>query len=399
MLLEMNVGSRRGRFELAVRDASTGLFGPSGAGKSTILGLIAGTLQPRSGRISLDGKILFDSRKGILVPREQRPVGAVLQHDVVATGETVRASLRSAYERTLTGRRWFKPARLVEVLELGKVLDRDTACLSAGERQRVVLARALLKSPRLLLLDEPFAPLGPNFKTQLLPFLRRVRDELGLPVLYASHSLGDILEITDRLILVGEGRILGGGRLRDVARDAELPELSQIDNVLPITIQSHDTEAGCTLATSYGVELVLPLRPQRVPGSRVQVVVRAGDIALSRHYLRGISIQNQIKGRICALVQTGNSMMVQVDCGTTLLVGITPKAYRDMGLIEGETVYCLAKTQAFGYLGDNDDYLGQEIIKSSIRTINILNTTEKSRHQKPDPSFRTPHAELPYNSA
>ena len=85
MLLEMNVKLRRGHFDLAtnlsISELSSGLFGKSGAGKSTVLGLIAGTIQPQSGHIVLDGKILFDSRKGIMMPREQRPVGAVLQAD------------------------------------------------------------------------------------------------------------------------------------------------------------------------------------------------------------------------------------------------------------------------------------------------------------------------------
>ena len=115
MLLDINVNMRRGNFNLAtslsVKNDATGLFGASGAGKSTLLGLIAGTLQPQSGRIVFDGKTLFDSRKGIIVPREQRPIGAVLQQDSIQGNATVKDSLCAVYDRTLRQRRLFKPGR------------------------------------------------------------------------------------------------------------------------------------------------------------------------------------------------------------------------------------------------------------------------------------------------
>ena len=140
MLLEMSVKLRRGHLDLTTQlsmsDASVGLFGKSGAGKSTVLGLIAGTIQPQSGHIVLDGKILFDSRKGIVMPREQRPVGAVLQVDSTHSAETVRDNLTSAFNRTLKHRRIFKLDFLIGLLELDPILDHPIALLSAGEHQR-----------------------------------------------------------------------------------------------------------------------------------------------------------------------------------------------------------------------------------------------------------------------
>jgi molybdate transport system ATP-binding protein len=358
-MLEMNVTLRRGKFALAtelfMRNANTGIFGASGAGKSTVLGLIAGTLQPQKGRIVLDGKTLFDSHKGIMMPREFRPVGAVLQNDRAEPRQKVKHGLHSLYDRIPRLRRALKLGDLIELMDLGKLLDRFTDELSAGESQRLALVRALLKSPRLLLLDEPFAPLGRGFRSQLQPLLRRVQSELGIPTLYASHSLGEILDLTDRLIVMKEGRVLGNGTLRQVIRDEDSARalgLRQVENVLPARVIDHQIEDGCTLATTFGIELALPLRPHLAPGSQVHVSVRPGDIALSRHYLAGISIQNQMKGRICAVVPAEGSLLVQVDCGTTLLAGITPRAFRDMALREGEEVYCLAKTQSFAYLGD-----------------------------------------------
>lgn len=369
MLLEMNVKLRRGHFNLStclsISDTSAGLFGRSGAGKSTVLGLIAGTIQPQSGHIALDGKILFDSRKGIMMPREQRPVGAVLQTDRTDSAETVRDNLTAAYNRTLKHRSIFKLDFLIELLELGPILNHVIELLSAGERQRVALARSLLKSPRLLLLDETFAAIGNGYRIQLLPILSRLRDELGLPVLYASQSLGEILELTDRLIVLEQGKVLHNGSLLEAARHQGMLRylgIRRIDNILPVTISRHDYLGGCSLAHSFGLPLTLPLRPHLAIGSQAQVSIRANDIALSRRYIDGISIQNQIKGRICALIPSGESLIVQVDCGSTLLAEITPGSCRGMALQEGDVVYCLIKTHAIAYLAELDALPYQRVV-------------------------------------
>jgi molybdate transport system ATP-binding protein len=223
MLLEMNVKLHRGHFDLTTQlsvDSNIGLFGKSGAGKSTVLGLIAGTIQPQSGHISLNGKILYDSRKGIMMPREQRPVGAVLQADCTDSSETVKTSLSSTYNRTLKQRRVFKLDFLITLLELEAILDYPIDQLSVGERQRVALARSLLKSPQLLLLDDTFATIGNGYRIQFLPILKRLQTELDLPVLYASQSLGEILQLTDQLAVLEQGKVLRNGTLREIAQRA-----------------------------------------------------------------------------------------------------------------------------------------------------------------------------------
>ncbi|MEI7997618.1 MAG: ATP-binding cassette domain-containing protein, partial [Methylococcaceae bacterium] len=246
---------------------------------------------------------------------------------------------------------------LIKLLELEPVLDHSIELLSAGERQRVALARSLLKSPRLLLLDETFAAIGNGYRIQLLPILKRLQQELGLPVLYASQSLGEILELTDRLIVLEQGKVLHKGSLLEVAKHQGMLRylgIRQIDNILPVSIRSHDYLSGCSLALSFGLPLTLPLRPHLPIGSQTQVSIRAKDIALSRSYISGISIQNQIKGRICALIPSGESLIVQVDCGSTLLAEITPGACREMALQEGQDIYCLIKTHSITYLVELD---------------------------------------------
>ena len=154
-----------------------------------------------------------------------------------------------------------------------------------------------------------------------------------MPVLYASQSRGVILGLTDRLIVLEQGKVLHKGSLLKVAKHQGMLRylgIRQIDNILPVSIRSHDYLSGCSLALSFDLPLTLPLRPHLAIGSQTQVSIRAKDIALSRSYINGVSIQNQIRGRICALIPSGESLIVQVDCGRTLLAEITPGACREM---------------------------------------------------------------------
>lgn len=364
----MDVKLQRGNFELnsqlALDDINTGLFGRTVAGKSTIMGLIAGTIQPQSGRIVLDGKPLFDSRKGITVPREQRPISAVFQSDLTSSTESVRETLTSAYIRTLSTRR-LKLDFLIEILELEAILSQPLLRLSANERKRVFLARALLKSPKLLLLDDTFPALSENHRSQLLPILRRSQDELGLPILYASQSLRDILDLTERLVVMDKGQVLLSGGIEEVAKNSGVLRhlgIRQVDNIIPVVIACHDQTAGKTLVTCNGLHWALRLRPELPVNSQCKIVIRANDVALSRTYLTGISIQNQIRSKICALIPYNDSILIQIDCGSTILAEITRGACQQMGLMEGQEVYCLIKTQAIIYLSDLDILPHQRIV-------------------------------------
>ncbi len=369
MLLDINVKLRRGHCDMTVQwsldGGGAGLFGKSGSGKSTLMALIAGHLEPQCGYIVLDGEPLFDSRNAVALPSEQRPVGAVLQFDFDHSAESVRDRLSAVHCHTQHRRRLFKTDFLISLLELGPLLDYPVASLSAGERRRVALAQALLKSPKLLLLDDTFTAIGHGYRMQLLPILKRLQQEFNLGILYASESLGEILEFTDQLLILDQGKVLRSGSLRDVAKHQGVLRylgIRQLDNILPVTIRDQDYEAGCSLADSFGLPLTLPLRPQLAVGSRTRVSIRANDIALSRRYIDGISIQNQIKGRICALISNGDSIIVQVDCGGTLLAEITPGACRSMALQEGDIVYCLIKTHAVVYLTELDDIPYQRVV-------------------------------------
>lgn len=164
--------------------------------------MIAGALQPQSGYIILDNNVLYDSRSGIHLPREQRPIGVVLQSAACLADTTVHDYL-SAIDRQVQ-----KPQRMFTLSFIGMLLDVAGLFeqrLNRAEYYRVTLAGALLKSPRLLLLDDTFALVGQRYRDSLLPILRHLQHEFGLAVLYASQSLADILSLTDRLVILEQG--------------------------------------------------------------------------------------------------------------------------------------------------------------------------------------------------
>jgi molybdate transport system ATP-binding protein len=138
--------------------------------------------------------------------------------------------------------------------------------------------------------------------------------------------------------------------------------IRQVDNILPVTITSHDHSAGSTRAQCNGLPLSIRLSPELPVNSQTKVSIRANDVALSRSYISGVSIQNQIKGRICALIPNNDGILVQIDCGFTILAEITRGACQQMGLMEATEVYCLIKTQAIIVLSDLDILPHQRIV-------------------------------------
>jgi len=210
-MIEVQTRLKRKYFEL---DASlqltqrvNAIYGPSGSGKSTLLSIIAGITQPDSGRIMIDDECLFDSQARINKPIHQRRIGLVFQDARLFPHISVEHNLSYALNFTPVQKQHFQLKQIVELLEIGQLLNQRPHQLSGGEKQRVALGRALLSSPRLLMLDEPLASLDERLKSQILPFLKKVADEVKIPMIYISHSMEEILKITDNIIDIQHGKI------------------------------------------------------------------------------------------------------------------------------------------------------------------------------------------------
>ncbi|TXH05722.1 MAG: molybdenum ABC transporter ATP-binding protein [Nevskiaceae bacterium] len=210
-MLTLDLRYQRTGFQLQAQatlgDGVTGLYGPSGCGKSTLLALVAGLLKPQQGQIRLGDDVLFDAGRRIFVPPHRRHIGLMFQDAQLFPHLSVRDNLLYGYRRLQPQERQFGYEAIIALLEIGHLAQRHPRDLSGGERQRVALGRALLYSPRILLLDEPLSSLDERLKGQILPFLRRVREETRIPMLYVSHSLAEIRFLTDIVLTLENGRL------------------------------------------------------------------------------------------------------------------------------------------------------------------------------------------------
>lgn len=178
----------------------TALSGPSGAGKTTVLDMVAGLLCPDAGRIVIAGTVLFDSATGVNLPPERRRCGYVFQDLRLFPHRCVRDNLLFGWRRTPPADRWLSLDEAVAFLGIAHLLDRAPTTLSGGEAQRVAIGRALLSAPRFLALDEPLSSLDVARRDEILGVIERIRDELGLPILYVTHDPGEISRLAARIV-------------------------------------------------------------------------------------------------------------------------------------------------------------------------------------------------------
>lgn len=211
-MIEVSATLKRQDFALDVAlqldQRVTAIFGPSGSGKSTLLSIIAGISKPDQGRVMINGETVFDHEKKINKPIHQRRIGLVFQDARLFPHLNVEHNLRYPLKYTPTHEQQFHLNEIADLLEIGSLLKRTTHQLSGGEKQRVALGRALLSSPRLLMLDEPMASLDESLKSQILPFLKKVADEIKIPMIYISHSRDEIAQITNNVVYINAGKIV-----------------------------------------------------------------------------------------------------------------------------------------------------------------------------------------------
>ncbi|HWW48301.1 MAG TPA: molybdenum ABC transporter ATP-binding protein [Xanthobacteraceae bacterium] len=189
----------------------TGLFGSSGAGKTTLINMIAGLVRPDRGVISIDGERVDDVAAGIHVPTHHRRIGYVFQDARLLPHLSVLQNLDYGRRMNRLAADAAQQARIVGMLDIGHLLNRRTGKLSGGERQRVALGRALLARPRLLLLDEPLGALDSARKAEILPYLMRLRDEAGIPMVYVSHDADEMRLLANQIVLMTNGRVTAVG--------------------------------------------------------------------------------------------------------------------------------------------------------------------------------------------
>lgn len=328
----------------------TALFGRSGSGKTSILKVIAGVFRPDTGRVAVGDRVFFDHDAGIDMRIEDRRLGYVFQEARLFPHLTVRGNLMYGAARARGERRVGLDAA-VDLLGIGPLLTRRPHHLSGGERQRVAIGRALLAEPDLLLMDEPLSSLDPPRKAELLPYIESLRDDLGLPILYVSHQINEIVRLADHLVLVDDGRVIRSGPLVEVASTLEMAPLAgRLDAgaVIEARVLSHDDALSLSTLAFTGGRLTVPQR-EAEPGTRVRVRVRSRDVAIALSEPADISISNRLPGTIRSIDRCeGPYVDVAIDVGGALVRAlITCESAQRLRLEPGQQVWALIKSVAF----------------------------------------------------
>jgi molybdate transport system ATP-binding protein len=349
--LEVDIDHVREHFRLTARFSSdpglTALFGRSGSGKSTLVDIIGGLIRPTRGRVAIDGQVLVDTDRGVFVPKHRRRIGYVFQDSQLFPHLSVRNNL-------LYGR-WFARngggasgdlVSVVELLGIGALLDRRPDSLSGGEKQRVAIGRALLAHPRLLLMDEPLASLDEARRVEILPYIERLRDEAGVPIVYVSHSVAEVARLATTVVILTEGKVMAVGPVLDIL---PLADAGDAGGVLDATVARHDEAFQLTVLASAAGELQVP-RLAAAIGSPVRAYIRARDVMISLRPPEEISALNVLPGRIAAIVPNPNGAQadIRLDCnGAILMARLTAKSVQRLALAPGRPVFAVIKSVSF----------------------------------------------------
>ncbi|MBC7940305.1 MAG: molybdenum ABC transporter ATP-binding protein [Chitinophagaceae bacterium] len=343
-------------FRLAVQaemplDGITAVFGPSGCGKSTLLRIVAGLEPTVHGSLRFDGETWLGPAAARPVPAHRRGVGLVFQDARLFTHLDVEGNLRYADSRSsrIAGGRiaW---SDVVDVLDLAPLLRRRTAQLSGGERQRVAIGRTLLARPRLLLMDEPLAALDTGRKAEILPYIERLPEAFGVPVLYVTHDMDEVARLASRMLLLHAGRVRAAGPLAEVLEQLYLPGVGAFEAgvVLCPRVVGHDRQFQLLLLDLSGQRLTVPVVDGLWPavGTGLRLRVRARDVALATHRPQGLSMRNVLQGTLTQLTAAADGPQAEalVDVGGgRLRARLTRHAVAELGLTEGQTVFALIK--------------------------------------------------------
>ncbi len=326
----------------------TALFGPSGSGKTTLLRCITG-LERAQGSLHVNGETWQDDKT--FVPVHKRPLGYVFQEASLFPHLSVRANLEYGYKRIAPSERKVQLEQVVEWLGLSHLIDRgDPAQLSGGERQRVGIGRALLTSPRILLMDEPLSALDTNSKQEILPYLERLHRELNIPVLYVSHAMDEVARLADHLVLMEKGRVIASGVLHAMLARVDLP-IAHFDDagaVIEAAVAQQDEQYHLTRLDFAGGQLWVS-KVEQPFATKVRARVLARDVSIATQPPQGSSINNILNARIEEIRDEGpDKVIVRMKVGESqmLLSRITRRSRDQLGLLVGMYVCAQVKSVA-----------------------------------------------------
>lgn len=326
----------------------TALFGPSGCGKTTVLRCMAGLTRAARGRLRVNDQIWQD--EGHFLPTHQRPLGYVFQEANLFAHLSVRQNLDYGRRRVPQGGRPAAFDHIVELLGIAHLLERWPAGLSGGERQRVAIARALLTSPRLLLMDEPLAALDAARKSEFLPYLERLHDELEIPVIYVSHASDEVARLADHLVVLDAGNVVASGALGEILARLDLPiRLGEDVGVVLDAVVVERDQAWHLARVKFAGGTLWVRDGGHHTGHSLRVRILARDVSIALDKVDGTSVLNCLPASVAQLADEMHPALalVRLDIGGSPLVArITRRSAARLGLVPGMLVWAQIKAVA-----------------------------------------------------
>mgnify|MGYP003385766244 CR=1 FL=1 len=330
----------------------TGIFGHSGSGKSTLLRAIAGLEKNITGSIVFNENILVDTTKKLCKKAEQRNISLVFQDSRLFPHLNVRDNLKYAAKRCINSQLNFND--ILTLTELDDLADANVEELSSGQKQRVALARALLTEPKILLLDEPLSALDQLSKTKLLSLIVNVQQQLKLPILYVSHSLDELQQVCDNMLVLSQGKVLNYAnvhhaihQLNFLATELSNEQIIHQQTSLSLPITCHDNGQGLMVLALAEQQVLLPcLSNESIKNQHLRCFILASDISICLEEPKNSTIVNKLSGKISAIESSNkdkatHSVLVTVKCsGQDFFVHISTYSQQKLALVIDQTV-CL----------------------------------------------------------
>ncbi len=351
--LHIRMQTRLGLFDLDVDfrvpgNGITALFGASGSGKTTVLRGIAGL--ERWPEVVVRHRDQVWQSALHFIPPHRRPIGYVFQEASLFPHLNVQKNLEYGWQRIPAGARKIQLDDAIALLGIRPLLQQRPHQLSGGQRQRVAIARTLLTSPELLLMDEPLASLDLDSKAEILPYLERLHDELSIPILYVSHSPEEVVRLADHMVLLHQGRVLAQGNVNALLTDPQLPlaKLDEASAVISGSVHSHEREFHLTHLNVAGGRIMVSYRDLPV-GHVARIRILARDVSIALQPAQHTSISNILPARVIDFFPAHDpaQMLVRLDLGgTAILSRITRRSLHMLKLQPDQIVYAQVKSVA-----------------------------------------------------
>lgn len=327
-------------------DETIGVFGASGAGKTSLFSMLNGLEKPLSGKIVLNGRVLVDTDKGIYIPANKRQIGVVFQEKFLFPHMTIKDNLLYGVDKKRDNKNKLTLTEIADLLNLKDFLDSYPSDISGGEQQRTAIGRALLTSPEMLLLDEPFNAVDTKLRVSILPYLKKIGDELDIPILVISHDLPDIQKLTNKVYLIDKGKNLGFGDIITLLnKDFETDDIGFVN-----TFKLSDTKIKDDLyESSLGGGNYKVLHSVKNSSNEFILTLKPNEISISNKFIDNVSIQNQLPGVIKEIIYQKEGVLCIISGAVDLAVKISKHSLSSLNLGLGDNVYTLFKANSLNY--------------------------------------------------